>query len=514
MDLAVEGGEAVVREDDERRVVIQLAHGLREDGIELHVELLDEVGVRRILLRVVRGVRRVHAPPHGVLALVERAEVEVEQPIVELRQLVSVARQPLVEHDRRLLDELTVAEHAVLERLGVLRHVLRVEVTDRVDQFLAVALRVCDRQDLVGRVDLYGRNVQLELRMRRLEIEAREAGHCHHARHHVKLQLHPLGELALLEEDLLVADDELGDGVLRVDHHLEVDADLLVLIGHFLAGALRDLLVVLEVVRRTVDRRVDDSVHDLHRIYVASADVAPALERVRRVVRERPVGPKDVRRAHARDALDEPLRARHRREVRRALEDDARYAGRLEDLPERHASSQVERRPTREREHVVRERNGELIGNRDPQELRLLRRRHHLGRREEREVRLRRPLEEVEDAVPAWVRARYEVRPGHGALRRYAREKRAEPAPVRERLERGEFPLVYHARRDRMVHAVDAQDEHLPGRVEVTGLLDLLPDVAEGGNGLAVLRREFLLREVRGAPCERHGRDGRSDQHA
>ncbi len=187
----------------------------------------------------------------------------------------------------------------MLERLRVLGHVLRVEVADGVDQLLPVFGRVSDRQHLIGRVDLDRRDVELERRMRRLQVEARQPADRHQIRDHHELDLDPLAELALGQKNLSIADVQAGNRVRRVHVDVEIDAHLLLAVGNGSAFALSYLLVVLEVVRRPVERRVHHSQLDPDRIDVATGEIIRTGPRVGGVEGERAVRPEDVRRAHA-----------------------------------------------------------------------------------------------------------------------------------------------------------------------------------------------------------------------
>ena len=243
----------------------------------------------------------------------------------------------------------------MLKRLRVLRHILCVEMPNRVDEFLPILRRVRDGKNLVCSIDLDRADVELELRVSRFEKETHDAAYGHGSRHDLEVYLDPLAEFALRENDLTVADDYLGDGVLRVDEDLKIKSDLLLSVRDSLPRPLLDSLVVLEVVRRPGEFRIDDAVHYAHGVDLAARDIVRAGPRIGRVERERSVRPEDVRCAHSRHAPRRTCLAWHGREVRRDFEDRARDSDCLKHLPERNAPSQVHRAAPGQREHVVRE---------------------------------------------------------------------------------------------------------------------------------------------------------------
>ena len=124
-------------------------------------------------LGVVLGVLGGEGIPEHVRDLIRRAHVVEEQAARELVEDVAVLGEHLLASDRRLLEELLTGEDLTLERLGVLGHPLGVVPAARRGELLGVVRRVRDWHRGVHRVEVDRADVELELRLQLLEVEAR-----------------------------------------------------------------------------------------------------------------------------------------------------------------------------------------------------------------------------------------------------------------------------------------------------------------------------------------------------
>ena len=73
------------------------------------------------------------------------------------------------------------------------------------------------RQRGIGGIDVDGRNIQLESRMRLLEIEAADPFHVSDKRNQLKLNVDPVAPFAFAQHEFLVLHGEFGDRLQRID---------------------------------------------------------------------------------------------------------------------------------------------------------------------------------------------------------------------------------------------------------------------------------------------------------
>ena len=187
----------------------------------------------------------------------------------------------------RLLEELVHLEDALGERLGVLGHPLRVEAAAGLRQLGGVGGRRRDRRVGRHRVVVDRRDVDLELGLDRLEVEAAD-GVERLARDHRELDRDPVAPLADLQHELgRVLDLELGGLDLGLDVDLEVDGQPLLLLEQRVVGAVELLL--------------GHAVVDVPLVDVAAGQALGGVEELRGVEREE-ARAVEIGRAHARRA--------------------------------------------------------------------------------------------------------------------------------------------------------------------------------------------------------------------
>ena len=391
-------------------------------------------------LGLVRGVAGIHRRPHHVRELVGVAEVVEEKArraLCELVEDAAVLGDHLVTGKARLLEELVHLEHALGERLGVFGHALRVEAAALFGQLGGVGGGRRDRRVGRHRVVVDRRDVDLELGLDRLEVEAADGVELL-ARDHRELDRDPVAPFTHFQHELRrVLDFELGGADLGLDVDLEVDGESLLLLEQRVLGAVELLL--------------RHAVVDVPLVDVAAGQALGGVEELGGVEREE-ARTVEIGRPHAGQLA---ARAAGWRIVRRHAQHPALDAVLLERLPERLALAQRLVAAAGEREPPLAELQREAffaglgIGGE----------RHH-GRRI--------AVDEVEDAVAAGVHAGDEVRPRHRALRRHrGLERRELTGPLHAR-HVGQPALVDQVACEPVVEAVEAEHDDAPVGRSVT----------------------------------------------
>ena len=382
--------------------------------------------------RIVGGMLGVARPPADVADLIHVAEV-VEQEAALLFEVavehVAVLLGNLVARDLRLGQELLRREDALRQGLRVLGHPLGVEAVHRLGQLGREVGRRRDGRRGRHRIVIDRAHVELELRLECPQVHSADAAQML-GRHHLELDRQPVAPLSDPEHDLLVA--ELDLRALRV--RIEVNGER----RRQLHGFPQQRVV------RSEQLGLDDVVVDVEFDDVAAADV-PVREQLRRVEGERAVRTLDVARAHAREFA---ARRAGDGEVRRHADDGRAHAVLFQHFPERRAVPELLVVPAGERKLPGPHLQEAAAGGRR-------------GGRRVRDHRLRVPVQEVEDAVPARVHARDEARPGDRAVRR---DRRLQPREAAHRLEAREVrqpALVDQLPRQRVVQAVEAEHDDL-----------------------------------------------------
>ena len=165
----------------------------------------------------------VHVAPQHVRVLVGAGDVEEEQALAKAIPFVLEKAYAVLENQLGLLDIALVVKDAVVEGLGVRRQPLGPERSDRAGNLTADFLGMGDRHCLRCRVDVDGSDIQLQVRVRLLEVEAADARDTHQARSHSEPHLRPAAVLALLEQVLLALDRDQHGSVDRIDIYGEGD---------------------------------------------------------------------------------------------------------------------------------------------------------------------------------------------------------------------------------------------------------------------------------------------------
>ena len=273
-------------------------------------------------------------------------------------------------------------EHAGAQRLGVLRHFLRIERPGVFGELVRVLRRRRNRLRRIARVDVHRRHVQHEMRPDLLEVEAHHAADAGNVRHEVEAHRQPLAPFALLQQQPVVTDADERDRILRIDDDFEVRR-------HVRAR-------LQQRIRRSGDVAVPDPIAQRDALDDAAGDRSGLPLRRVRVQRERSGRALQIGRAHSRDRLAGGFDGRV---VRRNLKQSRMHAVAFEQLPERRALAQQlgVRRFQRNAPATQRQRERRALD---------------AGRGHVRREVLAVEMQEVEDAVAAGIHARDERGPG------------------------------------------------------------------------------------------------------
>ena len=324
-------GETVIRHHHQRRVLGHPVERGPDHLVDLEVPVDDGIGEWRIGDRVVSRVLRIHRPPHHVRHLVEVAEVVEEQSVLEAVEDPVVLTADLAGGDRRLGHEVGVVENAVVEGVGLLGQSLGVEAAADSGELRREVVGRRDRHGRAHGVEVDRRDVELELGVGFLEVEAAHAADRHQVGDQLERHFGPVAPLPLPQDNLLAADLDLGDRALRIDINGELGLELLRL-DH-------------ERVGRAGDHGFDDAIADLDAV-----EQIHLLGDPLRLGRVEGIGPgraQDVGRSHAAELV---ARRSGRGEVGRHPDDRGRHAACLEHLPERRSPAQELHAPGRERD--------------------------------------------------------------------------------------------------------------------------------------------------------------------
>jgi hypothetical protein len=336
-----------------------------------------------------------------------------------------------------------VVEHAVLQRLGLLGHALRVEEAEVREQVVDERVGAGERHRGARGRDVHGRRVHAEARRELLRVEAHRARHRDEShRQRVVVDGDPVRPLALSQQRALVADlDHRGLAVGgEVDRHT---------LGEILAVAGHRAGLEMELVGRTaqdrvhrVGRAVEIEVLDAHELHVALHLLGGRLVGVERVGA---VAAAHVHRSHPAEHVR--LRRRRREVARDPVHLDV-YAVLLEHVPPRRPAAVVGHLGRRGRDHVA-EHVQRAAGIADG-----------WRRGGDRLVGGRIAVDEVEDPVPAGIHPGDEARPRDRTLRRRRGAERLVRALVAELREVRHLAARDHLLEDHRIHPVDADDEH------------------------------------------------------
>ncbi len=153
----------MVRDDEERRLVVDFGQYLRQRAVHRAVEVLDgplDLGRRVGLVQRMLGV---HRPPHHMGVLVDAGEVEVEEAVVKVGQRFLETGEAFTQHDFGLCEVLLLLEDAVREGLRIFGEPLGVVPARASGDLRRVAARRAYGQRRLEGVDVDGGDVEPEM---------------------------------------------------------------------------------------------------------------------------------------------------------------------------------------------------------------------------------------------------------------------------------------------------------------------------------------------------------------
>ena len=433
----------MVREHDQKIVVVQLLHHPADEGVVVPVVVLDRPARPARLPTLRRRVTVLHVPPEHVLDAVGRVEDAGEGTAAQALERGEEHLLPLAVDVIGLLEEGRVVRHALVERGGVLREPQRGEVANPFRQVGRVVRGMGDRHRRLLGIDVDCRQVE-----RRVLAGLRQ----HHpgqavdldARRGAELETHPVRELSPLEFDRLARHRHRRGLGLAVDLHRHRHPERRRRIAQEKAvlGPIDDAVEVVGAGAVRGQRHADAAFADRLR------------RRPRRVVEERALAAHQVRHAHRRQlrAVEPVGRKGDRHPQHRAPDVPLAEHGPERFRPPEHADLRLLQRdlPLAELQEAL-----------DPADV---------GRGQLGQVAPQVAVEEVEDVVLARIGPGRERRPGD---RRQRREGAGDPpvaALLAEDLEVGQLALLHHPLGQPRILAVET-DEHEPPDVRLRRLL-------------------------------------------
>ncbi len=223
VELAIEGSEPVVGEDDERRSGVAGLQRVADDAVTGLVAVLDGGAVVSGGACVVRGMPRVHGAPEHVLGAIAGGEVVEEQAALELVQRGMIDATGFIQDHAGLVEILAVVEDLRVQRVRVLGEPEGVEAAEPLRHLPRERGWSGDRKRGVHGVEVDGAGVEPEVRAGLFQVKAKDPAHGLDARHHRELHWNPVAPLAHSQQQLAALDRDLGEPVIAVDREVEVE---------------------------------------------------------------------------------------------------------------------------------------------------------------------------------------------------------------------------------------------------------------------------------------------------